>query len=326
MTDGLPIPRAITHEANRWFTRRDAGLMTAEDEACLEAWLAADPRHARAFGEAERLFASIDAGAFRVYEQAASVRAHPPSPRRVWVRTGLAAGFAAGLVLLIAAGKDLPVQLQADYLTATGEQKRIALADGSVVFLNTRSAIAVDYGRERNIRLLRGEAAFIVAADRSRPFSVEAAQGRTTALGTRFIVDRSRRGETRVTVTEHNVGVSHEDERSRVVVPEGYSVLYDAEGIGRPQALERPSDSEAWMRGHIRFVNRPLGEVVAELNRYHKGRIIVMGRDLRALPVNGSFSATDTAGAVTAIEAALGLRSYRPGAGLIVLSAGKTGR
>ncbi|MBL7395987.1 FecR domain-containing protein, partial [Escherichia coli] len=57
------------------------------------------------------------------------------------------------------------------------------------------------------VRLLRGEAAFTVAPNPNRPFTVEAGGGSTTALGTRFIVRRDG-VQTRVSVTEHAVRVA----------------------------------------------------------------------------------------------------------------------
>src|ERR1700730_2385077 len=58
--------------------------------------------------------------------------------------------------------------------TAVGEQRVCPLEDGSVVYLNTDSRVEVEYTRDqRNVLLMRGEALFSVARNRSRPFIVQ---------------------------------------------------------------------------------------------------------------------------------------------------------
>ena len=48
--------------------------------------------------------------------------------------------------------------LRADHHTSTGQRQRLVLADGSRVWLNTRSALDVDYRRqERRLIVLDGE-------------------------------------------------------------------------------------------------------------------------------------------------------------------------
>src|SRR5262249_60437481 len=59
------------------------------------------------------------------------------------------------------------------YSTAFGEQRRVALADGSTMKVNTQTTVRVSLGdKERRIWLDRGQAHFIVASDVLRPFRV----------------------------------------------------------------------------------------------------------------------------------------------------------
>ena len=117
---------------------------------------------------------------------------YPPVGRPGGKRKWIAPAVAASVALLVAGAiGDWPTALRSDAMTATGEQRTMTLADGSQVQLNTDSAISIDYQPDRRIvHVLKGEAAFSVARDPRRPFSVEAKGGSTTALGTRFIVDR----------------------------------------------------------------------------------------------------------------------------------------
>lgn len=98
------------------------------------------------------------------------------------------------------------------YATAIGKQATIALADGSVVRLNTNSQIEVEYSQSiRNIRLMQGEAHFDVAKDSNHPFRVYAGQGRIQALGTAFTV-YLREQDVDVLVTEGKVELAVHDE------------------------------------------------------------------------------------------------------------------
>lgn len=318
MDDEQSARGAAVRQANYWLTKRDAGLMTEQDEDALRDWIEARPAHAEAWGHAQMIFnalATIPAGAV-IISPTQPRRTRPrwfvrKPRRRAWVGTAIAASIAA----LVAVGMDLPMHLRADAIAATGESRSISLPDGSVALLDSGAAIAFDYGVERRVRLLRGQAAFTVAADPGHPFVVEARGGTTTALGTRFIVSRIDE-TTRVTVTEHSVRVARGD--AVQIVPQGTSAFYNTRGVSAPVGVNT-AEIDAWTRGRLRFVDRPLREVVAELGRYHPGYIGTVGGSLGDLPVNGVFSTRDPVGALDTIRRSLGLTSYRIGDRMILL-------
>src|SRR5262249_53251968 len=93
------------------------------------------------------------------------------------------------------------------YSTDIGEQRTIALKDGSRVELNARSKIKVLYSKERrSIELIEGQALFSVAKDPTRPFVVSSGNARVRAVGTQFDLYRKPVG-TVVTVVEGRVAV-----------------------------------------------------------------------------------------------------------------------
>ncbi len=315
MDDKQGDGRTLTQQANYWVTRRDAGLMTAQDEAALEAWLGTDPAHAQAYDRAGAIFNAVAAlpGEVRYAPRRRACNRWTTTGR--WPVQWVGGAIAASLAAILCIGADLPMRIQADAIAAVGESRRVALPDGSIALLDSDSAIAVDYGLERRISLLRGQATFTVAPDPAHPFVVEARNGTATALGTRFIVSRIA-SETRVTVTEHSVRVAQGE--TSEVVSEGQSAAYGDHGVGTPAPVH-VADIDAWTRGRIRFVNRPLREVVAELGRYHRGYIGMVGEGLGNLPVNGVFSTRDPVGALDIIQQSLGLASFRIGDQLILL-------
>ena len=97
------------------------------------------------------------------------------------------------------------------YITAIGEQRRITLADNSIVQLNTNSAVVVSYtDSERGIQLQKGEAHFTVSHNPHRPFLVRAGNGIVRAVGTAFSVRLYERSVD-VIVTEGRVALNKAD-------------------------------------------------------------------------------------------------------------------
>lgn len=307
------IPPAITDEAARWITDRDTGLLTADDERALADWLAADPLHALAYSRAEKLWRALGTPSVKaeVRQRRVGLLAvlRPPMPARRWAGGALAACIA---LAVIGGVNDWPTRMRADAMTATGEGRVVTLTDGSIVQLNTGSAVAVEYRADRRVvRLLKGEAAFTVKADATRPFTVEAGDGATTALGTRFVVRRDGE-DTAVIVTEHSVRVAWPLEQAgkAATLAEGQEARYGPHGLTAPETVDADA-ATAWTRGRLVFVDRPLAEVVAELNRYHPGYFRIVGADLGQRRVSGIFRTDDPVRALDALQRSLGVGSFR---------------
>ena len=220
------------------------------------------------------------------------------------------ASLVVGLALLVAAARlwfgDPYILLAADHRTAPAVQRAVTLPDGSNVDLGAESALAVHFTEDRRrVELLAGSAYFTVApqkGDQPAPFVVTAGKGAARALGTRFMIER--RGETaEVTVIEHAVEItlaSSRSEPSQLLLASGHSVRYDENGFSEVEP-RTPDRAEAWRRGRLIFDRRPLDEVVAELNRYRRGRIVIADAELASRRVSGAFDMTDPDGALTVV-------------------------
>jgi transmembrane sensor len=308
----------LDREAARWLADQEGGLLDAAGEARLKIWLET-PANAHAFTRAQSLWRDMGQAArpaLPAWTARSERRARHTPPSRIGrSRLSIAAGLAAALVLACMM-LDIPTRLNADVLTRPGEQRTVRLGDGSVVQVNTDSAIALAYTPDRRtVRLLRGEAAFTVAPDAQRPFRVEAGGGSTTALGTRFVV-RRRGSMTQVSVTEHAVRVATRP--GSVTTPETMTSTY------RPHqapSAPRPSspDIDAWTQGWLVFEDRPLAEVVEEIARYSPTPITVLGRAVRNRRVSGAFRIDQPSRTLARLEQTLGVRATRlPGGAVII--------
>src|SRR5262249_46787455 len=91
------------------------------------------------------------------------------------------------------------------FSTRHGEQQTHRLADGSVLHLNTDTAVTVQYSKtERQVEITSGQAGFEVVHEPERPFHVFAGPAEVIDLGTKFDV-RLRSDSTVVTVVEGRV-------------------------------------------------------------------------------------------------------------------------
>lgn len=287
---------AIREAAIDWWLRRNETTLSRKEQAAFEAWLAADDAHRAAY---ETLAALGDFMA---------PRWPGAGPQRKTKRRRRKAGAAAGLALLaLFFADEIALRLTADVLTGAGETRQATLADGSRMELDSLSAVALHFTQsERRVTLIAGEAWFDVAPDPARPFVVEAAGGTATALGTAFDV-AIENGRARVTVTSHSVRVAGGG--GAVTVEEGRQSAY---GPGEAAAAPEPVDlarATAWRRGKLMFENRPLGEVVRALGRYHRGFVFFADPALKARRVTGVFNAQDPIAALDEIETSLGLHA-----------------
>lgn len=316
--------RGLEARAAWYVARLYSGEMTGMEEDDLMAWVEASPSHHRAYSEALALWDA--AGELCGDTKIAAVAGPRRTPVGGWRARG---GWIAAAVVFLAVAVTLSVisyfdpwgkgQRLASYQTAIGEQRLVSLEDGSRVMLNTGSRVLIDYTRgERRIILDFGEVFFEIEKDPNRPLTV-ATNGRLiTVLGTKFSV-RLAGGGVKVTVLEGVVAVGKEENRfplkegqahsgspdlrpgehSRlrllagpddVILPAGTVATFARDGeqiietVGA--AVER---QQSWRSGAVRFENEPLYQVVAELNRYSKAKILIEDDAIVNLPISGVF-------------------------------------
>lgn len=315
----LDQPSPLMTEALRWLVllREDSSVQT---QATFQAWLSSSPEHQAAWNRAQHVWQRIGiiepALQARVSMPNGSVASRRPPGRRVarWLQ------LAAAACLLVALGgyAITSYALLADHRTTTAELRSLHLADGSQVQLGSATALSVEIGPvSRMITLHRGEAHFTVAPDSTRPFIVRAAGGQTRALGTAFAVKIMTDGAV-VTVNEHAVAVQSPDGRS-VQVNAGEQVRYDGHGLSQPQSVDVASVL-AWRRSRLVFYDAPLAEVVADLERYRTGRILLTDGSLKNLPVTAVLDTTQTDAAIATIAQTLSVKLRQFGPLLAVIS------
>jgi len=310
-------------EAVEWMTRLQSGAATTADLAAFETWCRESPNHARAFSQTRHLMRAVDVAGTRV-SQRQKLTASPlprerqPVGRRGFLVAALSASAVAGGVAIVRPPFELwPSldELRADYRTRIGEQRKISLADGLSIDMNTQTSIALrpEVGGVSHIELVAGEG--MVDASRGA-LQVSAAMGSVRANGASFTIRRDGDAVI-VTCVDGEVvvrcGAAVENLR------QGWRLAYSGAGIGAAIAVDTAA-ATSWRQGYITFRDTKLSDVVAEINRYRRGRIVVLGEELSHRLVNVRFYLDRLDEVAEKLKTALGARATTLPGGVVVLS------
>jgi transmembrane sensor len=279
-------------EAARWYARRHAAAPTTAEQAAFEAWRNGSAANAEAWAATEATHDAL--GGLAALPEMTALRSAARRP----------AG-AAGTYSLIshrAPTTTAPaVAAVAHYRTAIGEQRIVALADGTRMTLNTDSQIDVPaWQSERRIRLLRGEGYFEVAKDKSHPFVVETGAGDVVAVGTAFAVRKAGRGFS-VALAEGKVRVTIPAIAEPALLTPGERLAYD--GVAVKRETSGAGEATTWLAGNLTFRDTVLGDAIAEMNRYSPRKIVLDDPAAAHRKLTGVFRTGDVATFVAAVTA-----------------------
>ncbi|MGQ0594232.1 MAG: FecR family protein [Gammaproteobacteria bacterium] len=300
MTDDAGTDRPAS-EALVWFTRLcDTGIDPAT-RAAFETWRRARPENAAAYARLAALWDSpAFAEALRTYETPGS----GPRARRAPWRRARALALAACLVFLVIGLGSSPLldRYRADYFTETGEQQSVTLPDGSAVTLGSATALQLEHrGHGRGVRLLRGEAYFRVRAmPLEPPFRVRTDAALVRVAGTEFSVSAA---SSAVAVRSGTVTYAVTGGKAPpVTLTAGQGIATRDGALGPPRPIDL-AHAFAWLAGRIAFRDRPLGEVLAEVERYLPGKILIVGARLASVRVTGSYKLAEPLNIVRSLAA-----------------------
>lgn len=298
-----PIAPLVLAEAAEWFAVLRGEDVTANDWRHWKQWLHADPIHRRAWARVERIeqrFQVLPAEPAR----AALGAAGDGRRRALKVLAGVAIG---GPVLW----QLVPVtEWRADYHTAVGEIREIKLADGTRAWLNTATALNVDYDRDRRrLKLLTGEILVETAPDPQpvpRPMLLETSQGAVQPLGTRFRV-HDQQGRIAVSVYRGSVSVQPAGARPRVLGA-GRQTRFTRNVVEAPTPVSRKFPD--WQRRLLVANEMPLNVFLDEVGRYRRG---YLGYDpaVSRLTLVGAYPLGDTERILDAVADTLPVRIRR---------------
>ena len=312
-----PSPQ-VRAEAAAWLARLHAEDRNSGDEAAFRAWLGASPDHVAAFEAVDRMWSDVG-GLTDLKADLHSDLRRIPAPRR---QPGLASRRAllAGVGLLAVTGGSALFWRSASakvYETEVGEQKHVALDDGSQLFLDARTRIAVSFSdTARVVGLQYGRANFRVVPDLKRPFIVEAAERKIVATRCNFDV-RCEDGKVQVVLIHGEADVKPASDPGgqgeRLRAGDRLVASNDIEKRDKPDLTH----VLAWQTGYEMFDKENLAQVAEEMNRYSTTRLEV-DPSVAGLKVSGMYRVGDNSAFANALTKLLPIAVRQNGDTLVL--------
>ncbi len=298
-----PSPSQLLSEAAFWYNERLAGDMTDEDDKRFSGWLDQSPAHRSAYD-------TVDLG-WMIAERVQSdlPQAIQDASSRAWPKWRRRAAMAATLFLaiLISVGT-LPHFIKSadevtvqNFQTITGQRSMITLPDGTLVTMDSETELKFsDLKTERKVEMLQGRAFFNVAKNAARPFIVHVDGKTVKALGTAFEVSLDG-NQVAVVLAEGKVKVEDSQLRGSTEMTPGRQLVMRSDRRWTLSNVDVKKET-SWTGGRLIFMNDPLSQAVADVNRYAKRKLVFVDNHIPPTDIVGIFSAGDIDGFVKALE------------------------
>ncbi|GAA4786409.1 hypothetical protein GCM10023231_12980 [Olivibacter ginsenosidimutans] len=267
---------------------------TAQERDEVEAWMrAGEPNDSFVSGNTKRTKLKDE-----VWMQLVQARNKPVPSRSRRISQKVALFGVAAVVLTLVFVYPLlkekigPKQEQVAYELVEvpyGKKKKLRMADGTLVHLNSGSVFRYPTRFERKQRLvfLRGEGFFEVAKDEKRPFLISTERSLTRVLGTRFnLRDYAAEQTPKITLLEGMVAYSGRDGKNPMLVKAHEEAFWT--GKVWAKRVVNGSHTADWKDNVIHLENLTLAEAVPVLERWYNVKID-FDPNLAALQLNGSF-------------------------------------
>jgi transmembrane sensor len=327
-----PESGSLHQQAQAWWVRLHSGQATRADADAFRQWANHSAAHAQAWREVMRVWSALDPllaeeavrgtsreRSFFSWPRILQIRQALQSPgRRAFLGGAVAASVTAGVLAVEPPLGLWPSvgELTADYRTATGEQRQVAL-DGDVrVRMNTQTLInRIGTGTlARGMALVAGEAEIVAAG--AHDFFVETGGGRLQARAARFNI-RHTGPQVCVTCLDGRVLVSVNAEKRSLEA--GRQVTYDKNGMREIVRADVASVS-TWRTGILSFDRTPLSDVIDEINRYRPGKVFLRNDELGRTLVRMQLTLRSIDNAPVMIRELYGARMRSLPGGIVVLS------
>ncbi|MGE7815435.1 FecR domain-containing protein [Pseudomonas sivasensis] len=289
------MSRDVARAAAQWLALLESGAATERDHAALQHWRDSHPQHEQTWQKAQSLRQRFSA----LPQALAMASLDRPQPgRRAVLKRAL--GVAALLPTAWLISRQLPIDTwRADLRTATGERKRLPLADGASLQLNTATAVDVDMA-QRRVSLVDGELALTVPG--AAAMTVQTRYGQLLVSHADVCIRQLASG-CLVSVLKGTVQV-RDLSGQMATLQAGQQAPLKAGGLGARALFDVLQ--LGWRDGVLTAQNQPLGDFLRELERYRPG-VLRWEPRLETLRVTGSFRLDDTDRIINLLASTLAL-------------------
>lgn len=268
-------------EAAHWYATLNSEQVSEQELAAWRSWLQASPQHQSAWACVEQ----IDQQCQQIPKGTSnSIRQQPRFSRRQFLSALAALGLSTP-VLIAGARWHGSTACQSDYCTTIGEIRQWPLSDGSELWLNTASAVQLEYTpSHRIIRLLQGEL-LLKSSHEARPMRLFCPHGVVQTEHADFVA-RLHSDFTQLQVLSGMLHVSPlEQPNKNTLLQAGSSARLSADELQHVASQMHPA---AWQRGLLIADGLELQQFIQQLTRYQRGHISCSPA-VAALRVVGSY-------------------------------------
>lgn len=310
-TEAQKPDQAVVDQAIQWLVRLRFNQADEQTQRRFEHWLQQSPEHQLAWQRVDALGDDFVGIAPQLARQTLQGTRQGMSRRQHLKLLGVLASVGGAAWL----GRDytpLPAMLAQQH-SAVGERRHLQLDDGSLIQLNSDTAIDSDFDAQRRLIILRrGEIIVDVGADEGaaqpRPLWLQTRDGAIRALNTRLLA-RQRSDGTLLAVQGGAVSVFPANASAGGGVQAAGQLLFSAAGTRELQ--DNGLDLWSWSDGVISARGMRLGDFVAELARYRPG-VLRCSDEISGLRISGTFQLADTDQVLALVAQSLRLRvDYR---------------
>lgn len=287
-----PSSKAVKQAIHWMLSLRESGNDPVLSQQC-ERWRNAEQEHEQAWQRVMSLHQDLDLRA--VTGAGVALQTLETSQRRLHRRQALKLLSGAALVgstSWLANDLDTLSAWTSDYATATGERRTVRLPDGSLLQLNTRSAVDLAFTeQQRMVHLKQGELMLTCSQTtyQGRPLLVQTRDALLEGFEGRFVVSQDA-DCTRVSVSQGRVAIHRPGTGELQWMADGQNWRIDA--LGAQHLAQVDMDAAAWAEGLIVTRDMRLADFLVQVSRYRHG-YLGCSDDIADLRLSGVFRLED---------------------------------
>ncbi len=313
--------RRIGLEAAGWVVKFDGVDFDARDVRAFRRWMAKSDAHRAAFEVASRTWNQLDIlSKLQTFEATEAQRARTPT-RRQAIAGALAIG-AGAIALSVVTLSDNTAEA---FETGIGEQREVALSDGSRVVLNADSRLEASVSQDRRgARLVSGEALFTVAPG-AGVFRIETPRGDIEIAEGDVLVKVLADGA-RITLLSNGARASRRTwlrDTAPVLASASSEILIEAQNLSvNPASDATLARRLLWREGKLAFDDTAMSEALDDVSRQTGARFVLKDATIGTLRVAGLIDARDLDAFIALLHQNLGLLVVARSDGVFEVSQG----
>lgn len=269
------------------------GETTPEEREKVVRWLDEDPEHMHQYRSLRKLY---DISLWSPIEESLQEEKQTRTLKPVWIEFLKV----AAVILITFLGtkaffdwKEDPVKMQTVVVPA-GQRAELLLADGTKVWLNSRSKFKFPDRFQKDARNveLDGEGYFEVTHQEDAPFTVHTSKYDVKVLGTEFNVKAyNSKNQFEASLLKGSVEVSNMNKSQVVRLRPDEQVISDGSQLIRSVILDK--NYFRWKEGLLCLDDESIGGLIDKLELYYDVKIIVQQASLMKYHYSGKFRISD---------------------------------